>query len=89
MITIYYPSNSHLINTWQERLNQLAFKYALIQEDAATEPRLIDGDEQAEGIPAIEAHLESLEQFKKDWYDSRCDRYDFEPDAPGYGFTKI
>jgi len=89
MITIYYPPNSHLISTWQDRLNQLAFKYELIQDDAATEPRLQDGEEHTEGIPAIEAHLESLEQFKKDWYDSRCDRYDFEPDAPGYGFTKI
>ncbi len=89
MITIYYPEGSHLISTWQERLNQLSFKYALIPQEAATEPRLIDGEEQAEGIPAIEAHLASLEQFVKDWYDSRCDRYDFEPDAPGYGFTKI
>lgn len=89
MITIYYPPDNHLIRTWQDRLNQLSFKYKLIQADTATIPRLVDGEEQAEGIPAIEAHLESLEQFVKDWYDSRCDRYDFDPDAPGYGFTKI
>ncbi|QMU26681.1 hypothetical protein [Adhaeribacter radiodurans] len=89
MITIYYPPDNHLIPTWQARLEKLAFKYELIPQDTVTEPRLADGEEQAEGIPAIEAHLESLEQFKKDWYDSRCDRYDFDPDAPGHGFTII
>ncbi|RDC66188.1 hypothetical protein [Adhaeribacter pallidiroseus] len=89
MITIYYPPDNHLIPTWQDRLNRLAFKYELIREDSATEPCLVDGEEHAEGISAIEAHLESLEQFVKDWYDSRCDRYDFDPDAPGYGFTRI
>ena len=89
MVTIYYPEDSHLINAWQDRLDKLPLKYELIPQDTATEPRLEDGGEQAEGIPAIEAHLESLEQFVKDWYDSRCDRYDFDPDAPGFGFTKI
>ena len=58
MITIYYPPDSHLLPTWQDRLNRLNFKYRLIPQEAATEPHLVDGEEQAEGIQAIEAHLE-------------------------------
>ncbi|GAA4331560.1 hypothetical protein GCM10023149_37430 [Mucilaginibacter gynuensis] len=81
MITIFYPSNGLDITGWQERLDRASLTYELIIEENSTVPRLVDGDNVAEGIPAIEAYLESQEQFVKDWYDDRCDKYEFDPDA--------
>jgi len=81
MITIYYPSNDFDITGWQERLDRASLKYEFIIEDNATVARLVDGENKAEGIPAIETYLESQEQFVQDWYEDRCDKYEFDPDA--------
>ena len=80
MITIYYP-NGYDTTIWKERLDRTSLKYEFVLETHATQPRLVDGEEEADGIAAIEAYLENQEQFVKDWYEDRCDRYDFDPDA--------
>jgi hypothetical protein len=81
MITIFYPGTGHDITGWKERLDRTSLKYEFIIDDNTTVPRLADGDNRAEGIPAIESYLESQEQFVKDWYEDRCDKYEFDPDA--------
>ncbi|WP_454804286.1 hypothetical protein [Mucilaginibacter phyllosphaerae] len=81
MITISYPRNGLDVSDWKERLDRTSLRYEFIMDDHATVPRLVDSGKEAEGIPAIEAYLEGLEQFVKDWYDDRCDKYDFDPDA--------
>jgi hypothetical protein len=81
MITVFYPRNGRDITGWQERLDRASLKYEFIIEDNATIPRLIDGEKKVEGGPEIEAYLESQEQFVKDWYEDRCDKYEFDPDV--------
>lgn len=81
MITIYYQPDSKEISSWKERLNQVFLKYELVKKDTAVIPKLVDGEKQIEGSPAIEAYLNGLEQFVKGWYDDRCDRHDFDPDS--------
>lgn len=82
MITIYYPRNSRNIDTWKENLDRIFMNYELKEGDDDTVPKLTDGGQQFEGIPNIESYLESLERFVAGWYEDRCDRYEFDPDAP-------
>jgi len=81
MITISYPRNGLDVSAWTERLDRTSLRYEFIMDEHTTVPRLVDSGKEAVGIPAIEAYLEGLEQFVKDWYDDRCDKYDFDPDA--------
>ncbi|MDT3402025.1 hypothetical protein [Mucilaginibacter terrae] len=82
MITIFYPEKGHDITGWKERLDRTSLKYEfIIDNNNINAPRLVDGDNHAEGIPAIETYLESQEQFVKDWYEDRCDKYEFDPEA--------
>ena len=82
MITIFYQPNSLDITGWKERLDRTSLKYEFVEQGDSAVPRLVDGEKKMDGIPAIEAYLESQEQFVKDWYDDRCDKYEFDPDAP-------
>lgn len=81
MITIFYPQNGPDITGWKELLDRAFLKYEFIKQDNATPHRLVDGEKEVEGVPAIEAYLENQEQFVKDWYEDRCDKYEFDPDA--------
>ena len=81
MITIFYPRNGPDITAWQERLDRASLKYEFIIEDNTSVARLVDGQKEAEGIPAIEENLANQEQFVQDWYEDRCDKYEFDPDA--------
>ncbi|EDM37974.1 hypothetical protein PBAL39_16154 [Pedobacter sp. BAL39] len=81
MIKIFYPEESLDITGWKERLDRIPLKYEFIKDAAAETGRLVDGEKIVEGVPAIEAYLESQEQFALDWYEDRCDKYDFDPDA--------
>ncbi|GAA4307956.1 hypothetical protein GCM10023149_01660 [Mucilaginibacter gynuensis] len=80
MITIYFPADSKEISGWKDRLDNIFLKYQLIEEPDITQPRLTDDEKQAEGVAAIEAYMESMEQLVQGWYEDRCDRYDFDPD---------
>ncbi|MCC8408546.1 hypothetical protein LJ707_06360 [Mucilaginibacter sp. UR6-1] len=82
MITIYYKAGSHDVTGWKERLDRISLKYDFIDDHDTTTPRLVDGEKQVEGIKAIDDYIESQEQFVNGWYEDRCDRYDFDPDAP-------
>ena len=82
MIKIFHPRNGFDIKSWQERLDQVFLKYEFILEDRLNVPRLVDGEIVAEGLPAMESYLESQEQFLTQWYEDRCDKYEYDPDAP-------
>ena len=77
-----YNPGSHDISGWAEQFDRISLKYELIKEESSTVPRLVDGEKQAEGFTAIDAYIESQRKFVNDWYEDRCDRYDFDPDAP-------
>ncbi len=81
MIKIFYPETGHDITGWKERLDRTPLKYEFIITDNSETARLVDGEKEVTGIPAIEAYLESQEQFVNDWYEDRCDKYEFDPDA--------
>lgn len=81
MIKIFYPEAGHDITGWKERLDRTPLKYEFIITDNSETTRLVDGEKEVTGIPAIEAYLESQEQFVNDWYEDRCDKYEFDPDA--------
>ena len=83
MITIYYHPQDPRISSWKERLDKMFMKYQLIeQEEATIIPLLLDGERQLEGVDAIEDYLNDLEEFVRAWYEDRCDRHDYDPDAP-------
>lgn len=81
MITITYPLNSKQIDTWKERLSQLFLKYELVESNIDTEHKLTDGDKQLVGTTAVETYLDEQQQLVNGWYEDRCDRHDFDPDA--------
>ena len=81
MIKIFYPEESLDITSWRERLDRIPLKYEFVKDDDAEAGRLVDGEKVVEGVLAIEAYLESQEQFALDWYEDRCDKYEFDPDA--------
>lgn len=82
MITIYYKPGSHDITGWTEQLERISLKYEIVEDDMYTVPRLVDGEKEVEGITAIDDYIENEKKFVDGWYEDRCDRYDFDPDAP-------
>ena len=81
MITIFYPQNSVEIRGWKERLDMAFLTFEAIMVDRSSVPKLVDGENKAEGIAAIEAYIDSQEQFVRGWYEDRCDVYEFDPDV--------
>ncbi|OOQ56778.1 hypothetical protein [Mucilaginibacter pedocola] len=81
MITIYYKHTLSKPDEWTVRLDATFSKYQLIADESLTQPKLIEGDKQIEGIAAIDAYIESLEQLVNGWYEDRCDKYEFDADG--------
>jgi len=81
MIRLFYPPETGELSYWKTRLEQLALPYQLAELERGNEPRLIDGEKEFTGAPAISTYLEELQQFVNGWYEDRCDRYEFDPDA--------
>jgi len=78
MITIFYEHANKDVSIWTERLDQLFLKYNMVEDSNLLLPRLVDDKKIAEGKAAIDAYIDSLEQFVKGWYDDRCDKYEFD-----------
>ncbi len=76
MVRLYYSVADVKIAGWQDRLEKMAIKHALIPREEA-EPQLHYGDDVARGAAAIDAYLDGLEALVKSWYDDRCDKYEF------------
>ena len=81
MITLYLPAMNSAYNDLKIRLDALPLRYHIIDTDTAAEPRLVDKEHDILGRSSIEAYLGELEEFAKAWYEDRCDKYDFDPDA--------
>lgn len=81
MITIFYPQNSVDITGWKERLERALLTYEVTMLDSSSMPKLVDGEKEAEGVTAIEAYIDSQQQFVNGWYEDRCDVYEFNTDA--------
>ncbi len=82
MIILNYYAGTPLLVGWKERLERLALPYKLVEQPSDSEPSLIDGDKLMTGATNINEYIDSLESFVEGWYEDRCDRYDFDPDAP-------
>jgi|GEM_PF-1406683 hypothetical protein len=82
MITIYYKPGGYDTTGWAERLDRISLKYEFVEDHNSTQPRLVDSEKEVTGLMAIDAYIESQEQFVNGWYEDRCDRYDFDPDTP-------
>ncbi len=81
MIIVSYPSESRgAASSWKTRLDQLVLSHKLVEDNSISTPLLSDGSVQAEGIKAIESHIDKLEQLIAGWYEDRCDKYEFDPD---------
>ncbi|MES2809723.1 MAG: hypothetical protein V4619_13920 [Bacteroidota bacterium] len=81
MIIINYPPGSRgIANSWKARLDQLVMSHHLVEDGSLSLPLLSDGGQKVEGIEAINAHIDHLEQFVSGWYEDRCDKYEFDPD---------
>jgi hypothetical protein len=82
MIIINYPPvNKGNVSGWQARLDLLFVKYSFSADDTLTEPLLIDGVWQVQGISAIATYLDDLERLVAGWYEDRCDKHEFDPDS--------
>lgn len=77
MVTLYYPSTTQKIFVWQERLERMAIKHRLVQQQADSTPLLQYGEDQIQGTDAIDKYLDTLEELVKSWYEDRCDKYEF------------
>jgi len=81
MITLYLPSSNNSYDVLKERLDALPVKHEVVKTDSGDEPRLADKNQEIAGRASIEDYLSELEEFAEAWYEDRCDKYDFDPDA--------
>ena len=77
MITLIISSTDSQHTVIEKQLEKMSLARNVIVENDIQVPVLKHGEEVYEGIPEINKYLISLESFVAEWYECRCDKYDF------------
>lgn len=81
MIKIYYSPGTTDVSAWKEKLEQIFADHEFIEQPNAIIPRLADDQKEITGVADIDAYLTTQLEFQESWYEDRCDKYEFDPDA--------
>ncbi|MDN5200254.1 hypothetical protein QQ008_02755 [Fulvivirgaceae bacterium BMA10] len=78
MIELHISPKETLQLRFQERLEEMTVSHKVILHDTLKEPILKQGKELYTGIETINDFLKELEIFMQQWYECRCDKYEFD-----------
>ncbi len=64
--------------SWKNRLEDMCVSHKIVESKTLSHPYLLQGAEKHEGIAVINRWMDDYELLIKQWYECRCDKYEFD-----------